>query len=411
VDNRHQCLHEPDRSNIIRMFGGMPNFFGCLICGQYHICHADYKECVIITDPLQQRLSCHYSGLIVNGEVEFVSNQGGGCGDDVPLDEESVNTKKSFGVYMNKKTDYTNIHIHMPKKVRPLVNAATTTPTPIVPIQQTNTKDMRHKESVESDSSDDDHPHLLEVEEEVVEGMDDMIDSVSYFNDKKRTVHSNHDYWNDYYSFLSREDVTGVGGGTTNPTPTQPQPIIEEKECAPHFITNLLTAEMEQEIIVAVSLVIERLISLQLSKGGNEVSAATATTKYILPQLTQYFLHMVRNIVLLVYNAPNTTMTHTPTQLAEATMLGLFIESRDGYDSLGYRFCLWSKNPWLSQLHHDGTMGQLFLEKKRKTKKRKKGQPPYDKDKVTMVVTDIKYCLGLYAEYDLWLKQFILTNK
>ena len=108
----------------------------------------------------------------------------------------------------------------------------------------------------------------------------------------------------------------------------------------------------------------------------------------------------------------------TPKTLCAVLLLNLFLKSRDGYDACGYRFVLWGKNLWLSQLHEEGIMGKMFIKKKGKKRVKAKKTATttnhdqyYDIDKLSAMASEVKECLDFYSGYDLWLKQFILNNK
>src|SRR5271170_2570211 len=66
VDNHHQCLNvEPPC--IVRPFAWAPNFYGCPLCGQYHLCYLQHRECAGVVDPLSNTLTCQYSGRAIPG--------------------------------------------------------------------------------------------------------------------------------------------------------------------------------------------------------------------------------------------------------------------------------------------------------------------------------------------------------
>ena len=78
VLNKHDCLRadrmEKDRAHeekraphpvVIQPFHSVTNFYGCLHCGKYHICHLRRETCLLVVDKLDKRKACAYTGQLL----------------------------------------------------------------------------------------------------------------------------------------------------------------------------------------------------------------------------------------------------------------------------------------------------------------------------------------------------------
>jgi hypothetical protein len=84
VNNKHQCLRD-SRRPIVRPFQYAPNFYGCTICGQYHICHLREQSCVVVQDSVAQRMTCQYSGQLLHQSEALVQKLYDDASDSAPL--------------------------------------------------------------------------------------------------------------------------------------------------------------------------------------------------------------------------------------------------------------------------------------------------------------------------------------
>jgi len=79
VLNKHDCLRahraekerarEEDRPSqpvVIQPFSSVENFYGCLVCGKYHMCRLRRETCPLLIDKLDKRKSCAYSGQLLH---------------------------------------------------------------------------------------------------------------------------------------------------------------------------------------------------------------------------------------------------------------------------------------------------------------------------------------------------------
>lgn len=71
---QHQCLDPENRQNIIRPFEAVDYFYGCTVCGRYHICYVDYTSCDTVDislNPNSDRPICAYSGEAVRNKLNL----------------------------------------------------------------------------------------------------------------------------------------------------------------------------------------------------------------------------------------------------------------------------------------------------------------------------------------------------
>ena len=99
VKNKHDCLREnreekerarlacvQARPIVVQPFHSVANFYGCLVCGKYHICGLRHENCIIVIDMVDKRQSCGYSGQLLPIQDDLVV---GNFDDDRRTDTES----------------------------------------------------------------------------------------------------------------------------------------------------------------------------------------------------------------------------------------------------------------------------------------------------------------------------------
>ena len=80
VDNKHDCIRadreEKERAHrennqpplspiIVQPFHSVENFYGCLVCGKYHICRLRRETCQLVVDKVDKQKVCAYSGQLL----------------------------------------------------------------------------------------------------------------------------------------------------------------------------------------------------------------------------------------------------------------------------------------------------------------------------------------------------------
>ena len=90
VDNCHVChaslrksssaqLLEPEQrrpvvkpvhATIVQPFVWAPHFYGCTVCGRYHFCYLDERDCEVCVDD-QDQLTCLHSRRLLRQSAQF----------------------------------------------------------------------------------------------------------------------------------------------------------------------------------------------------------------------------------------------------------------------------------------------------------------------------------------------------
>ena len=265
VNNRHQCLREPlHHLYIVQPFPQYaPHFYGCTICGQYHLCHLHELSCVIVTDPVAQRMTCLYSGQLLRQSEALVPNIYDDGHDDAPLSAGATVSRGVFSGNGSSKTCYTNMtgprSNHIGRAAKRQARAATMVHKKL---QQSSSGTPGTPETLETSVSrniyvEDSGVALLAIDSEttttgpnedealeiVIEmggeqcgggtveddegyGVDDGWHMLGLYqtnanNARNVTYHSNYNYWNNLFSYLIDSDdcgdtpESGGGGGVT----------------------------------------------------------------------------------------------------------------------------------------------------------------------------------------------------
>ena len=91
VDNYHDCIRAEreekeyatlyrcqPRTVIVKPFQSIDNFYGCVICGKYHICQLSRETCPLIIDDHDKQKACSYSGklLVIQDNLEATFEDG-----------------------------------------------------------------------------------------------------------------------------------------------------------------------------------------------------------------------------------------------------------------------------------------------------------------------------------------------
>lgn len=102
VNNKHDCLRadreEKERAHrehnqpplkpvVIQPFASVDNFFGCLVCGKYHLCRLRRETCQVIVEKVDKQKVCAYSGqlLHIQDNLEI-----GNFDDERAMDQEAT---------------------------------------------------------------------------------------------------------------------------------------------------------------------------------------------------------------------------------------------------------------------------------------------------------------------------------
>ena len=400
VDYSHQCLtgmgmsESAKRSAIVRVFPGVDNFFGCVQCGQYHICRKSPNTCYVVNDHQQQRLFCLYSGHLLehceNYETRPLSFQND---NSVPLqgDDRQYNTGTSFAVFGAQNSLYTNM-------------------------KKGSTEEWERKSKPNTEKEEKEWDHVEKKPPTPVSKLsrvEDVVEEVEFSSceddeggggggenhplAKMANRDYNYQYWSEYYSFLWEKNAPRLSVPVTTRVKTKP-PLFS------HQLGNNGT-EIEKEC----NNLIERLLVLSCSGGQKEP---------IFLLLTEYFVPLVKNFYLLIHNSPvvlgvaqdrrnnkagKKPPVMTPKQVSEAVLLHLLIEPYFVEDVCKNRIQLWVRNPWLVHLSENNYIEEYY------TKHLNKNGNTMERASDTK--NDIRECLSVYFTHSHWLQNFIHTNR
>lgn len=348
IDTQHQCLAGKNRASIIRIFPGVSNFYGCVVCGQFHLCHLTERcGCVVYTDTISQRLTCLYSGLLLKESVAYQMKE---C--DSVIDSTLPSSAKSHATFGAKKLLYTNMNA--PKIEEP-----------------DEVSEHSEKYHTDSQSSDDDAvvDELKEAEQEDEMMKIDAIPMQGKFNNRA--------YWNEYYQFLYSFKVAVI---PPPPPPPPPAPITEVSR-------NL---GVEEKVADRVRLLIDMLLR-------QHKKLQSSLFEQVKKELIAYYVPVTYRFVLLVYERLKQPKLN---DLCDAILLELLRDSYSREDQCGYRIEIWHRDVWLKELYDTGLMSQLFGDKKRKKK-------PFNLNKTNIKTMASLVLQSLSLYHANWLRQFI----
>lgn len=232
VNNRHQCLREPLRHlYIVQPFPQYaPHFYGCTVCGQYHLCHLHELSCVVVSDSVSQRMTCLYSGQLLRQSEALVPNIYDDAHDDAPLySGAAAATTVSRGIFSGSgnKSCYTNMagprSTHVGRSVKRQARAADAMHRKQQQQLDTTISKTIYSETPMPDCSleittpgEDDETTEMAIEMTAGEhhdangdedgGGDDGMLSLYETNAnsvKNVTYHSNYNYWNSLFAYLT----------------------------------------------------------------------------------------------------------------------------------------------------------------------------------------------------------------
>jgi len=426
VDYSHQCLtgrcisESAERSSIVRVFQGIDHFFGCVQCGQYHICRKSSTTCFVVSDRQQQRLFCLYSGYLL--EEEYFETQPFTLESDnfseIQADEHQSSTGTSLMTFGKQDQLYSNIKKggggdRKRREKRPKAEEAEWSH-----IDKRTRREVTPIKSPKTESSSDSVEFCVDDQqrdEELGDNDEFCFNETSHqFLDNRLSKDYNYQYWSNYYSFLWNKILPNPNPITQNHTK---QPLIHlnhhqtrQKKYTSfnyHLGTNGIEIEKECHDII------RRLLIL-----SPPPSTSSAANEQIFLLLVEYFVPLVKNFYLLIHNSPvirgvaldkrnnkagKKPPVMTPKQVSEAVLLHSLVEAYYTEDICQNRIQLWVRNPWLVFLSESGIIVEYYK------KYLNKNGNTFEKALVTK--NDIKECLSIYFTHSHWLYLFIHTNR
>lgn len=354
IDTRHQCLAGQNRATIIRIFPGVSHFYGCVVCGQFHLCHLTERcGCVIHTDTISQRLTCLYSGLLLKESVAYDQMK-----ESTPVDSTLASSSKSYATFGAKKLLYTNINA--PKIEEP-------------------DEISEHSEQYHTDSqSASDDEEAEQADETSLSEEDDMMKIEIISMDGK---FNNHAYWNEYYKFLYSSN--------NNNKADAPMTELSKKS----------VVKIERDKVVdRLRLLIDHLLRQHVKKLQSSIFES------LKDELLEYYVHVTTRIIMLANERMKQPKLN---EMCDAIFLELLRDSYSREDQCGYRIEIWHRDVWLRELYENGVMGRLFGEKKRGKKKETSQVKPLNLNKTNTKTMASLILQSLSFYHANWLRQFI----
>jgi hypothetical protein len=402
VDYSHQCLLERP-SAIVRPFVCAPHFYGCRHCGQEHRCYLNPRECVAVVDGDAASMTCQYSGQVlpVTAPASWVGNHA-----DQLIFEDSPGTCEQYlaakegvryGLVKGKGRErplYTNMRVRVPRGRRESIHKEKSH-------VEVPKKCLSKEVAVVVPTPVEEGETEMEVEDSDCE--EGFTGDLSGYTEQHQSQ-TNEAYWDEYYSFLERDGLVVRAPPSQTPCVVA-MPMEKEEERVEHFKYSILTEEALGELHEKTDLIVKSLLTLFLEDATTLHKSERRTLQ---ERLVAYFETRIRNILLLVLNAPPLVRPLTPTQVCEALLLSLFLEAYCDEDQYGNRIEVWHACPWLRRLGETGLIGLLCGEVGRKTKKRKRREHYHCvKARVKEAADTLKHCLSHYKGNGFWLRDFI----
>ena len=433
VDNRHQCLRDRGGAAIVRFFQYAPHFYGCTLCGQYHICHLCEKTCVVVTDAVSQRLTCQYSGQLLHQSEALVPNVYDEGNDDAPL----ASTTQSHGLVGGDGMCYTNMGRNKRARHNPRQEVLVTTVTKTVYQPQASPPSV----AIAADDLmlSNTAPEETGYESENDEGGDH--DHAGAENNNK-TYHSNYAYWNGYFAYLTNG---GGGGGGAEETATQLHiekeidtecvSVVKRESGATQqpptsvFRTDIVTPLVTAEIDETVESLVRLLLRTQKKSWKPTRPVVPLEQSRVENRMVAQLQCLARTLALLVYNSPVLQTIHTdqrkarnhraqvfapeqvipPRNLCVALLFSLLTEAYCDRDHCDQTVLWWSANPWLAHLARSGVIERVLAEADRRVPRRHALFG--DRERMATTVIDVKDALAHYQGHAFWVRNFILSNK
>ncbi len=409
VNVHHQCMRAPPHERqIVRPFVCAPHFYGCLQCGQEHLCYGEARRCLACVETRLgdgATLSCQYSGLVLDqlappsfaGTHSEQMLQDDNARPENALDRRMASDdhderQQSRGLYKPRRLMlYSNSRHCRPSRrdhdqedevKEPHQRAARSTHReklhpvlgdPDKLARQAVQRQKKRKataadegeadvEEAEATDTDDDEQEALDAEQQMlVEGARHLEDWTHGESDYDAHGHGrygardpplgNEAYWDDYYGFL-------LETATTSP---QPRPDLAEEETeeeGPIIIDDdgEVTRPLALQAAVLRGLALPAPVLQRIHQHCRCVLRHLGAGDHV-DALHQRYFPPVTAVVALVLKA---TTAETPEALCEALLLQLFAAPYWTEDQLGHRLALWHACAWLQARDQSGAVAALF---------------------------------------------------
>lgn len=419
VDYSHQCLagmsiaESAEKSSIVRAFQGIDHFFGCVQCGQYHICRKSPNTCFVVSERQQQRLFCLYSGFLLeqdNYETQPFSLENDNFLEIQP-EEHRSSTGTSFLIFGKQDQIYTNMKKCGERKRREKRPKADEVEWSHHHLDKRPRREEASLPTTQKESDSSSETVELSVEEDPEEEIPYSGEGNHHHyhpQNNRLKKDYNYQYWSDYYAFLCDKILPNPHPNPNHEKTQKPKPYQQKLKKKTQF--NYHLGSNEAEIEKECNDIIRRLLILSPS--------SSTMNEQIFLLLLEYFVPLVKNFYLLIHNSPlisgvaldrrnnkagKKRLVMTPKQVSEAVLLHSLVEAYYVEDICQNRIQLWLRNPWLVFLNESGIIVEYYR------KYLNKNGNTFERALVTK--NDIKECLSFYFTHCHWLHLFIHTNR
>ena len=408
--------------NIVQPFVWAPQFYGCTVCGRYHICRRDERECEVVWNESDQQLTCLHSHQLLRqatsyvvgnfeGEVQF-EHEHDRQDDDRKRRKREPSSERSRYVFKPPNALYTNSRARQPHSESEVLEN----------LERVEARDDAQREQRRRQKLELAEAHETGVDEAAV--VETMV--VEQSNTARlKNMHDNYAYWNAYFGFLldsppeCREPSVTTGDESLETVVTNevqwPDPASLWR---PHVIqpqrTITLSAEARTTVEHTAYEVVCRLMKAQhRSLGRKQPTTIDALNRRIVESL----LPVLENIIALCQHqhqqASAIVSEMTLRNWCIALLLFNLCEPFFDINSHGHRIEVWHRQAWLAALQESGVTESLFAPRRRKnqrTKTKQLAHTHYDQTQIKAAQSQIERLLSGYRGHGLWLRDFVLKS-
>ena len=401
---------ETARWTIVQPFVCAPHFYGCTVCGRYHFCHLDERDCDVVVDEHDQ-LTCRHSRRLLRQSTQFtVANHDDSeqfdreaRRDSAPaiLDESArAVCGKTRGLYKAATRAYTNSHVRTPFSYMVMLEEREMEAVLDEEFKQSRKRRRQLDKEEEGQSR---VPVDTEIGGDDADGAGEQM-VVEEVGRGHKNVHDNRAYWNEYFHFLfDAPPVTAlpalaVSTPAPTPAPTGVRPVTAS-------VVAPLDEETRRQLEETLREVVSRLCRAHSKKGDG----ATLGEEFQ-HQALAHLLRPVTNVMRLVRHMPEGRAVATR-PLCLALVLCRLIGPFEMHDAHGLHVQIWHRHPWLGALQDEGVVDSLLYERRRnQPTDLYRGTEKYDRTQLKSAVTAIDRALMQYDGYAFWLRDYVLNN-
>ncbi len=395
-------------SNIVQPFVWAPQFYGCVVCGRYHICRRDERECEVVQ--CETELTCLHSRQVLrqvyalasfDDEQQFDREH---CDGDAEPRLASGRTRRVFraatGLYSNSRMQ------------QPLCE--------LEALEALEKREARDEERRETQRQRDKQSRVYcqagGGDDEAEEGVVVEMMQVEQSNEARlKNWHDNRAYWNEYFGFLLETPAPPPSNNNSNdgthersappalvvfPDPASLMRPLELQ--ARQFGLGTETGALVDDTVYEI---VGRLMKAQHRALGRKQPPQTDALNR---QIVAALLRPIQQIVALCLHAsPQMGVRNACIALL---LIGL-AESHYDTDSYRQRIEVWHRQPWLAHLRESGVTETLFAPPRRRNHRpveSVKKKLRYDQTQIKAAWGQVERALAHYSGHGLWLRSIVL---